>query len=53
MEMQKPVIGIRIEPEDLKAIDEKAKAENRSRSGLIVHILKVFLSKERKKEAQG
>jgi uncharacterized protein (DUF1778 family) len=50
MEMQKPVIGIRIEPEDLKAIDQKAKAENRSRSGFIVHILKAYLDKAKKEQ---
>jgi hypothetical protein len=52
MEMKKPVIGLRIEPDDLKAIDKKARAENRTRSGLIVHVLKTYLNKGEIKDDQ-
>lgn len=50
--MKKPVIGLRIEPDDLKAIDKKARAENRTRSGLIVHVLKTYLNKGEIKDDQ-
>ena len=48
--MIKEFIGFRLDVETIKQLDDLARTVNRTRSGLIIHIIKKWLENQKAKE---